>query len=163
FPALHRRVFPATDAFGDELRELSRTHEAVTLNLEVMDRLAFLPPSARAPFCVTIAMLQEGLRSLLHRNDRIGMLARIESRFPFLDESLVRFGINLLAKYKGAWTFRLYNYKHPFVVDKPIVRSIAQHYLPRKIAYRQKVGFPSPGLRELRVRAEFFDEGYLAR
>jgi len=91
------------------------------------------------------------------------MLASIESRFPFLDESLVRFGINLPVKYKRAWTFRFYNYKHPFLVDKPIVRSIAKHYLPRQIAYRQKAGFPSPGLRELRVRAEFFDEGYLAQ
>ena len=81
-------------------------------------------------YFTTIAMFNGHLVGLLHRNDRMGMIASIESRFPFLDEELVKFGVNLPGKFKQRKTWRLHNYKHPFIVDKAPVRTEAERCCP---------------------------------
>ncbi len=66
------------------------------------------------------------------------MMAGIESRFLFLDEELVRFAINLPLKWKIRQVLLFYNFKHPFLMDKVIVRIAGQRILSKEIVYRKK-------------------------
>ena len=100
--------------------------------------------------------------ALLQRNDRMGMSASIESRFPFLDEALVGFAVNLPAKWKLRRSAALHDPKHPFVVDKAPVRSVSAGYLGPELAARRKSGFPTPGLHGVRVRSGAFAGGWAA-
>lgn len=121
-----------------------------------IDSYYFLPEKSRLQHYVTAQMMQEGIRSLLWRNDRMGMIYSIESRFPFLDENIVRFAMNLPIKFKIGRSSRFHNYKHPFLIDKAIVRKTASTYLPKKLVYKKKNGFPTNGLRDIKIRPKFF-------
>ncbi|RMD96274.1 MAG: asparagine synthase (glutamine-hydrolyzing), partial [Bacteroidetes bacterium] len=109
---------------------------------EGMKRLEFLPEEKRKEHYLTIQMLNEGIVSLLWRNDRMGMIHSIEARFPFLDEDLLEFAVNLPSEYKIGRIPKFYNYKHPFLIDKKIVRKAAEGILPEKLIYKKKNGFP---------------------
>lgn len=110
----------------------------------------------------TLRMLRDHLATLLHRNDRMGMMASIEARFPFLDENLVRFAINLPVKFKIGRTYRPHNYKHPFLVDKWVVRKMAEKLLPAPIVKKKKKGFPMTGLKSVRFEPGFFRDGWVS-
>lgn len=114
-------------------------------------------------YFTTIEMFDSKLLGLLHRNDRMGMLASIESRFPFLDEDIVRFGINLPAKFKHRKTWRLHNYKHPFMVDKAPVRDVAAKLLPPELVQKKKWGFGIKAHQILRVKPGFFSGGLVGK
>lgn len=109
----------------------------------------------------TPRMIDESLHSLLWRNDRMGMMHSIESRFPFLDEDVMKFGMNLPVKFKIARTSRFYNWKHPFLMDKAVVRKMSTKYLPDNLSYKVKQGFPMYGLIHLTVTTDFFKGGFL--
>lgn len=109
-----------------------------------------------------IQMIREHLIALLHRNDRMGMQHSIESRFPFLDEGVVKFGVNLPLKWKIRRVNRIFDKKHPFIMDKAIVRLTAQKYLPEKLANKPKWGFGIYSHRNMKVNPEYFSKGYLA-
>jgi asparagine synthase (glutamine-hydrolysing) len=121
----------------------------------------FLSAAEREPYFTTISLFNEHLIGLLHRNDRMGMLASIESRFPFLDEEIVRFGVNLPMKFKHRKTSRLHNYKHPFVMDKAPVRDVAAKILPDKLVQKKKWGFGIKAHQVLKVKPGFFSEGFV--
>lgn len=121
----------------------------------------FLEPNDAEEHYLTIQMFRSSLHSLLHRNDRMGMLASIESRFPFLDEEVVRFAVNLPVRYKIGRSWRFGNVKHPFAVDKWIVREVARRRLPQRLTDRAKLGFPLYGHQHLRVQPGFFRRGFL--
>lgn len=110
---------------------------------------------------LTIKMLGDHLVGLLHRNDRMGMMASIEARFPFLYEDLVKFAINLPAKYKIGRSSRLHNYKHPFLIDKWILRKTAEKYLPKRLYRKRKNGFPMSGHKFIRLKSGFFRNGWI--
>ncbi|MGD0102195.1 MAG: asparagine synthase (glutamine-hydrolyzing) [Acidobacteriota bacterium] len=110
----------------------------------------------------TVQMLHEHLVSLLHRNDRMGMMASIESRFPFLDEEIIRFAVNLPLRWKSRRSFRFHDYKHPFLIDKWPVRELANRNLPIELTRKRKEGFPMFGHRYMRVKPGYFREGYVA-
>lgn len=105
----------------------------------------------------TAKMLHEHLVSLLWRNDRMGMMHSIESRFPFLNEDIIAFSMNLPTKFKIGKSFKFHNYKHPYLIDKYIVRKMAEDILPKNLVYKNKNGFPVTGLRDLIVSANFFE------
>ena len=107
-------------------------------------------------------MFRSSLLSLLQRNDRMGMSASIESRFPFLDEAVVRFGLNLPVHHKLRRSPTLHDPKHPFVIDKAPVRAVAAAYVGEQAAHRRKVGFPTRGLRGIAVRPGAFAGGWAA-
>ncbi len=110
---------------------------------------------------LTLEMLGRGLHSLLWRNDRVGMMHSIESRFPFLDEDLLRFAANLPVRMKIGTSRRLHNIKHPFRMDKKVVRTLAEKYIPRNIARMEKKGFIIFGHGSLRISKGFFRDGYV--
>jgi asparagine synthase (glutamine-hydrolysing) len=105
----------------------------------------------RAVLGAMLADLTNFLSPLLHRLDRMSMAASVECRVPFLDHRLVRTVVNLPLSY------RLHG-----STDKWILKEIASRYLPRKIVYRKKVGFPLPLQDYLAplARKEFFQNGF---
>jgi asparagine synthase (glutamine-hydrolysing) len=127
-----------------------------------IDRYSFLNKNQIHDQYMSAQMMQEGIRSLLWRNDRMGMIYSIESRFPFLDEDVVKFAMNLPVKFKIGRTNKFYNYKHPFLMDKAIVRKSAEKKLPSQLVYKKKNGFPLHGLREIKVDSEFFYDSVFA-
>jgi asparagine synthase (glutamine-hydrolysing) len=110
---------------------------------------------------MTVKMLNEKLLTLLHRNDRMGMMASIEARFPFLDEDIVKFAINLPSRFKIGVSTRFHNYKHPFLIDKWVLRKVAEKYLPERIVYKKKFGFGMIGHKFIQVEPEFFKSGWV--
>jgi asparagine synthase (glutamine-hydrolysing) len=73
------------------------------------------------------------LVELLMKQDQMSMAASIESRVPFLDHALVEFAASIPARY----SIQRLSGKH-------ILKSAVQDLLPHSIAYRQKMGFPTP-------------------
>lgn len=143
-----------------ELEILAQNLERQTLRREGLERLGFVPAAQRREVYLSYQLLSEGLLSLLWRNDRMGMSAGIEARFPFLDEKLLAFALNLPGRYKIARSFKVHNWKHPFLVDKALLRRLAEGELGPGAAYREKNGFPSFGLRQLAIGPEFLAGGF---
>lgn len=104
----------------------------------------------------------EHLISLLHRNDRMGMMASIEARFPFLDEEVVRFGLNLPRRFKTRLVPRITEVRHPFVMSKAPVRAVLAPFVPQQLIDKKKVGFHMHTLADARFGEGFFRNGYLA-
>lgn len=130
----------------------------------VMQRFNFLKPSSEDYRCAKIMANQvhRHLVSLLWRNDRMGMMHSIESRFPFLDEDLVKFALNLPHRYKIGRTKKFYNWKHPFLMDKAIVRKYAEKKLPKELVYKKKFGFGVTAhvSDDLNYKVDFFRDGF---
>jgi asparagine synthase (glutamine-hydrolysing) len=126
------------------------------------EKLKFLAPKDRREQHMTINMIREHLVTLLHRNDRMGMMSSIEARFPFLDEEIVKFAINLPTKFKIGRSSRFHNYKHPFLIDKWIVRKTAGKYLPAELVTKRKNGFPMYGHKFITIKNGFFENGWVA-
>lgn len=167
---MYRRVPGLADALlnerdshsNDFLRGVVGGFEERQIEAEAVERFAFLRPAAAQLQARTVIMMQTGLLSLLQRNDRMGMAASIESRFPFLDEELVRFAVNLPTRFKLRRTLTVHDPKHPFIVDKAPVRAVASRYLAPDIARRKKNGFPTPGLQTMVVRSGAFRNSWVA-
>jgi asparagine synthase (glutamine-hydrolysing) len=161
-PSVRRYLFPKRDGklSGFYPKLLSNFEEEITMG-SFDEAYGFLPPAKRRDHLSTADLLTSHLGSLLHRNDRMGMLAGIESRFPFLDEDLVRFGLNLPAKFKLRPVPRFYNRRHPFLMDKAVVRNAARDLLPRALTAKVKFGFPTYGHHSLVIDPRFFEGGYV--
>ncbi len=97
----------------------------------IFDRLGFIKPIEERAFVArSIEDTYSYLQLVLSRNDRLGMAASIESRFPFLDNALVDFALHLPFRAKrhgkqGKWT----------------VRQFAARKLPEKMVFAPKIGF----------------------
>jgi asparagine synthase (glutamine-hydrolysing) len=116
-------------------------------------------PSARK--MRSLQMLQYHLRTLLHRNDCLGMAASIECRFPFLDHASVRLAVNM--PYSAKVRFGISrNPMHRFLVDKWVVRQIARRYLPPELSDRRKLGFPYRPFERIRIPREFYSDSPIA-
>ncbi len=161
-PGVRRYLFPRPDSrVAQAYPKLLSNFEEDTAKASFEEAYGFLPPSKRRDHLSTTTLLTSHLASLLHRNDRMGMLAGIESRFPFLDEELVRFALNLPTKFKLRPVPRIYNRRHPFLMDKAVVRHAARDLLPRELTSKIKFGFPTYGHHSLVIDKQFFEGGYV--
>lgn len=161
-PGVRQFLFPRDEGKIDLFYpKLTTGFESEAAEARFAEAYAFLPPKRRADHLSASHLLLSHLGSLLHRNDRMGMLAGIESRFPFLDEDMVRFGLNLPAKFKIRRVRKVHNRKHPFLMDKAVVRHAARELLPPSLTAKKKFGFPTYGHHALRIGREFFDGGYV--
>jgi asparagine synthase (glutamine-hydrolysing) len=162
-PGLAKRVLPELrDARERQLADVTEDFERVRHEAEALDAYAFLGPRDARRHAAGLEMLGGHLLSLLHRNDRMGMAASVESRFPYLDEEVVRLALNLPIRAKLRWGARLHDHKHPFLRDKAVLRAVAARHLPPDVALRPKDGFPSVGHEHLTVSPGFFRDGWLA-
>ena len=126
------------------------------------EKLAWMPSRERRYKEAALEMLSGyPLVGLLHRNDRMGMMASIESRFPFLDEEVVRFALNLPERWKRRLSWTVHDARHPFVIDKYILRQAARSMLPNKLADAPKWDFKMYGHSYLRVDTQYFRGGYI--
>lgn len=73
------------------------------------------------------------LESLLIRQDKMAMAASVEARVPFVHLPLVE-AANALS----------HNMRIPGGETKPILKRIAEKYLPRDVIYRRKIGLTLP-------------------
>lgn len=140
---------------------LSRNFRAQSQLADFIDQCGAIDREEREDYFATIGMCDSHLIGLLHRNDRMGMRASIESRFPFLDEDLVKFAINLPPRFKRRLTWRLHNYKHPFLIDKAPVRDAAARMFPPRLVLKRKWGFGVTAHQGLKVRPGFFADGFV--
>jgi asparagine synthase (glutamine-hydrolysing) len=123
--------------------------------------LEFLPSEReRSRHAITLRLIDTTLQALLWRNDRMGMMHSIESRFPFLDETILAFAASLPVRFKIRWSARRGHRSHPFLIDKYLVRKLADRVLPRELARRAKRPFPIHGLNDLTVSGEMFIDGF---
>ena len=161
-PGVRQYLFPRDDSKVDLFfPKLTTNFEHEAVEARFTEAYAFLPPSKRGDHLSSSRLLTSHLVSLLHRNDRMGMMAGIESRFPFLDEDVVRFGLNLPAKFKIRRVPRVFNRKHPFLMDKALVRQAASDVLPRDLTSKVKFGFPTYSHHSLVIDKGFFAGGYV--
>jgi len=110
----------------------------------------------------TQKLLGYHLRTLLHRNDRLGMAASIEARFPYLDNRLVEFSVNLPDKYKIHFSWSAANERrHPFVFTKWALRKVGERYIPAHLANRRKRGFPTSIIERMSVKNTYFLQSWL--
>jgi asparagine synthase (glutamine-hydrolysing) len=89
------------------------------------------------------------LQELLHRHDRLGMAASIETRVPFVENGLIDFGMHLQARHRVIRS-----------TTKPLLKKIAEKYIPRENIYKQKQGFPVTGAYSAGSEA-LVENGYL--
>ncbi len=102
------------------------------------------------------------LRTLLHRNDTMGMAASIEARFPFLDSRLVRLSINLPYRSKIRFSPKVLDAEHLLYRDKWVIRRIADRYVPRALSQRRKRGLPVNAYQRLHIDDELFGQSFVA-
>ena len=106
-------------------------------------------------------MLAYVLRTLLHRNDSLGMAASVESRFPFLSNRLMHFAENLPASYKMRLSPFSFRSGPGLYCDKWIVRQLAARYLPRQFSLRKKQPFTADAYERMRISPAFFENSFL--
>lgn len=151
------------DRQSEQLRSLVFGYEEEIVRRSSAAPLAHLRSrSDRRVHQLSLTLAQEHLVSLLHRNDRLGMAWGIESRFPFLGHEFARLAINLPARYKLRWTRQIGDRRHPFIVDKWIVREMARRSVPQALSDRAKRGFPVSIYQRIEVSPEFFRSGFVA-
>lgn len=112
--------------------------------------------------CILRGLLAYVLRTLLHRNDRLGMAAGVEARFPFLSNRLMHFAENLSPAYKMRFSPLSLRSPHPFFCDKWIIRQVAKRYLPRHFSGRPKQPFPTDAYDRLHISHAFFENSFLS-
>ena len=161
-PGFGRVLFPEASQTPVTLRSLFNRREIDEdrdLTREMIGRTA--SGRVRPQDLWTLDYLGHHLRTLLHRNDTMGMAESIEARFPFLDHRLVRFAVNLPVRHKLRVSPTVLEKAHPFVRDKWIVRRVAARYMPRGLSERIKIGFWTTVFERLRVAPGYFDASFV--
>jgi asparagine synthase (glutamine-hydrolysing) len=110
----------------------------------------------------SLSKLGYHLRTLLHRNDSLGMAASIEARFPFLDSAVVRLAVNMPYDTKVRFSPAVVNGPHLFLRDKWALRKVAERYLPKSLAYRRKQGFHPHSTARLDIDLTFARDSFIA-
>ncbi len=109
----------------------------------------------------SLYQLSYHLRTLLHRNDCLGMAASIEARFPFLDSRLVKLAVNMPYQCKIRFSPTVLERSHYFLRDKWVIRKIADRYLPSELSQRPKYGFHTSAPSRMKIPAEVFKQSFI--
>lgn len=139
---------------GDE-REREDEYRAVTSSLS--DR------TDRVMHSWSLRLLDTTLQALLWRNDRMGMMHSVESRFPFLDEEVIRFCVSLPLKHKIALSRRGFDRRNPGLLGKAILRRSFEGMLPKGHTYLLKKPLPIHGMGDVQIEDGFFLGGFWER
>jgi len=160
-PKVRAIIPPVNDHATDLLRALHNRFEVALDEENTKVKFGAACVNGHAKYSESIDLLNYHLRTLLHRNDALGMAASVEARFPFLNHDLVKYAVNLpyAAKIRFAPSW---NPAHRFLQDKWIVREVARRYLPTELSQRQKLGFPFDTFTRMRISPEFFSGSPLA-
>jgi len=134
------------------LKSVLSRNASISWRLEAEEAYKFLPEGRERELQQRYFVTCKGhLQSLLWRNDRMGMYASVESRFPFLD--------NELATLQLSTPFR---FKHQRNVRKTALRHAAlQCGVPASLVNRPKVGFTVNPNSHVGDQSRLFESGYL--
>jgi asparagine synthase (glutamine-hydrolysing) len=160
-PKLGTALWPAASDHWDHVQGMEQNFETALDRLQVQQRVADVGLDVAAREYRSLEWLGYHLRTLLHRNDALGMAASIEARFPYLDHDLVGAAVNLPYKYKIRPSLSAHDRSHPFLRDKWIVRRIADRYIPRALSQRKKIGFPVNAYERMALAPSFFQGGFV--
>lgn len=161
-PGLGEKVFPEPGKRpNDFLYNLVNSYDSAKVTDRAAELFEFLPAKDARLQALSAGMMRSHILALLFRNDRMGMLASIEARFPFLDLEVVRFGMNLPHRWKIRRVNRVHNIRSPFHVDKFLVREAAKKVLPGRLTSKEKWGFGIHGHEAIQVEEAFFKRGYV--
>lgn len=145
------------------LRELISRAEARSLRTWAESSSGHLDRrNERRAHVTCLGLVRGHLTSLLHRNDRLGMAAGLENRFPLLGNNFVRLALNLPARFKLRWEPKVNDRRHPFITDKWLIRHVSSTKMSRELAMRSKQGFPVKVHDRLRVTPELLQDGFLS-
>ena len=161
-PGVGKLLWPAHEGFEAQVLSLETNLETAADADAIAQRMRELGENPRPRDTRSLEWLGYHLRTLLHRNDSLGMAASIEARFPYLDHDVVRAAVNLGYRYKIRPTLSALDRSHPFLRDKWVVRSVADRYVPRVLSQRRKLGFPTNAYERMRVSPEIFASGFAA-
>jgi asparagine synthase (glutamine-hydrolysing) len=157
-PAVGRIVWPDTGSGSQPVQTLLNRGEIAIDERRIGEAAASLAPGTLDRHQLTsLTYLNYHLRTLLHRNDCLGMEASIESRFPFLDHAVARTAINLPSRHKLR-VAPVFEKAHPFVRDKWIVREVAARWVPRALSQRIKIGFWTTIFERMDVGPAYFEQ-----
>jgi asparagine synthase (glutamine-hydrolysing) len=120
---------------------------------KIQQHIAFLSTDEQASTVYLLERLFGHLGSLLMRNDRMGMMASIETRIPYLSNELLKTWIPMPTKFKVQPGHHL--------GLKYLLKKIALRYLPSEIINRPKLGFPVPLSAFIHPDARLFKDGFL--
>jgi asparagine synthase (glutamine-hydrolysing) len=110
----------------------------------------------------TDSNLSDILRTLLYRNDTMGMAASLESRFPFLDSRVVRAATHLPYDCQVRCTPTHLDRNRPLFRDTWIVREIAARYLPPARSQRPKGMFPTNAFQRMQIADALVEDSFVA-
>jgi asparagine synthase (glutamine-hydrolysing) len=110
--------------------ELVQTNPWTELNFPI-ERAKHWHPLHRGVWIAARVLLAGHL--LQAKGDRVAMHSSVEVRYPFLDEDVFAF----LAKLHPRWRLRGFR-------DKHLLRLLAERWIPKSVARRQKVIFRAP-------------------
>jgi asparagine synthase (glutamine-hydrolysing) len=153
-----RRMRRITRGSAGRLPGQGPSEEALAVNRAVLSRASRAYSHHPGPRGELEASLLAGLGRpsplpfLLNRMDKNALQHSVEARVPFLDPDLVALVLNLPLEARAG--------PRP----KGILRDVAEHHLPRRIALRAKRGGLSRDARSLigaAARPEFIDDGHL--
>jgi asparagine synthase (glutamine-hydrolysing) len=161
-PDLGRIAWPAEDKRTDVVRDLMNRREIADDRARIRQTAGEFRAPVAAEDLWTMDYLGHHLRTLLHRNDTMGMAASVEARFPFLDHDVVAFAANLPAQYKLRASATALEKAHPFIRDKWVVRQVADRYVPKALSQRTKLGFWTTVFKRMRVEGAYFDDSFVA-
>lgn len=163
-PRVTAQIWPnPAGSYNVRLRELVSRAESSVLGLAAPSASEWrATPADERALTASLSLVQAHLVSLLHRNDRLGMAAGIENRFPFLGRDLSRLAVNSPARHKLRWVPRIADPRHPFVVDKWVVRQTAARYLPAQLSARAKRGFPMPAHARTEIDSQLLVDGFVS-
>ena len=157
---------PDAEMVGERMAVVRGLHNRFEVDVEQQQiRTELTRRMGRAPAAselVTLYQLGYNLRTLLHRNDSLGMAASIEARFPFLDTRLVRLAVNMPYRLKVRPSATALDRGHLFLRDKWVLRKVAARYLPPSLAQRTKAGFGFGAAAHMHIAPEFFDQSFVA-
>lgn len=158
------RTVPQTQ--DDDSRIVRDLHNRFEVDLEAADiRNEVRRRAGREPMdrqLVTLDQLGYHLRTLLHRNDCLGMAASIEARFPFLDSRLIRLAVNMPYTLKVRLSATALEREHYFLRDKWVLRQVAARYLPPELANRRKWGFATLASYRMKIAPKLFANSFVA-
>ncbi|MFC1586149.1 asparagine synthase (glutamine-hydrolyzing) [Fibrobacterota bacterium] len=118
---------------------------------QIADAFNFLPEKSEiAGNAILMDNLLGHLSTILYRNDRMGMMASIENRVPFIENNIINFALNLP-----------FNHKIQGNNGKKILKHVSEKYLPKSIVYRKKAGFPVPWTKYLSYSDLIFKDGFV--
>lgn len=160
-PGIGPILAPQRDANLAPVLSLMTAGEIETDQLRTDERLSRLAGRSDRTRGWTLDYLHHHLRTLLHRNDTMGMSAGIEARFPFLDHAIARFGVNLPGRHKLRLSPFVLEKAHPFVRDKWVVRTVADRYMPGGLSQRIKVGFWTTTFQRMEADPAFYETSRL--